>query len=161
MLAMIVQALRHLWIWRWDGAPAGRFLVRAIPMLSATVLVLRLAAPAVGLPLADTTIWWLRLAPSDRALDRAQVLAELESRPGRHLVVIRYGPAHDPLSRPEWVYNHADLDHAKVIWAREIDPARATQLAALYPDRQVWLVEPDRDPRRLQPYPGSGRPTSP
>ena len=161
MLAAIVQSLRHLWLWRWDGAPAGRFLVRALPVLSAAVLVLRLAAPAVGLPLTETTIWWLRVAPSDRALDRAHVLAELERRPGRHLVLVRYGPAHDPLTRPEWVYNRADLDHAKVIWAREMDPARATQLAAHYPDRQVWLVEPDRDPRRLEPYPGSKRPNSP
>ncbi len=153
MLAVVVQALRHLWVWRWDGAPAGRFLVRVVPALSAAVLLVRLAAPAVGLPLTDTTIWWLRLAPSGRALDRAHILAELERRPGRHLVLVRYGPSHDPLTRPEWVYNRADLEHAKVIWAREIDPARATQLAAHYPDRQVWLVEPDRDPPRLQPYP--------
>jgi hypothetical protein len=123
--------------------------------MSAVVLVLRLAAPAMGLPLTETKIWWLRLPPSDRALDRAHLLAELESRPGRHLVLIRYGPAHDPLTRPEWVYNHPDLDHAKVIWAHEIDPERAMELAAHYPERHVWLVEPDRDPRRLQPYPGA------
>jgi len=161
MLAVIVQALRHLRVWRWDGAPAGRFLVRVVPVLSAAVLLFRLAAPATGLPLTETTIWWLRLPPSDRALDRAHILAELERRPGRHLVLIRYGPSHDPLNRPEWVYNRADLEHAKVIWAREIDPARAAQLAAHYPDRQVWLVEPDRDPPRLEPYPGPRRLTSP
>lgn len=161
VLAVIVQALRHLRVWRWDGAPAGRFLVRVLPLMSAAVLVLRLTAPAMGLPLSETKVWWLRLAPSDRALDRAHLLSELESRPGRHLVLVRYGPAHDPLSRPEWVYNHADLDHAKVIWAREIDPERGTELAAHYSDRHLWLVEPDRDPRRLQPYPGLRRPTSP
>src|SRR5262245_11011498 len=161
ILAVIVQALRHLWLCRWDGTPAGRFLVRALPVLSAAVLLLRLGAPAVGLPLSDTKIWWLRLAPSDRALDRAHLVAELERRPGRHLVIVRYGPAHDPLTQPEWVYNRADLDHAKVIWAREIDPAKSVELAAHYPDRQMWLVEPDRNPPRLQPYPGSRRTTSP
>jgi hypothetical protein len=161
ILAVIVQSLRLLWVWRWCGAPAGRFLVRALPVLSAAVLVLRLAAPALGLPLTEPTVWWLRLSPSDRALDRAHVLAALERRPGRHLVVVRYGPAHDPLTRPEWVYNHADLDHAKVIWAREIDPARTMQLAAHYSDRQLWLVEPDRDPRRVRPYSGQTHLTSP
>lgn len=153
-LAVIVQALRHLRLWRWDGAPAGRFLVRALPLLSAGVLLLRLTAPALGLPLTETKLWWLRIAPSDRGLARARLLADLEHMPGQHLVVVRYGPTHDPLTQLEWVYNAADLEGAKVVWAREMDPGKTTQLLEHYRGRHVWLLEPDQPPVRLQPYPG-------
>jgi len=115
-----------------------------------------LTAPALGLPVAETKLWWLRLAPSDRGLDRAHLLADLERTPGQHLVVVRYGQTHDPLTQLEWVYNAADLDGAKVVWAREMRPDKTAQLLEHYRDRHVWLLEPDQQPVRLLPYPGAG-----
>lgn len=152
-LALVVQALRHLRAWRWDGQPAGIFLVRVLPVVCVGALALRLMAPALGLPLTETKIWWMRLAPSERGLERARLLVDLEGTPGQHLVLVRYGPDHDPRSQIEWVYNSADLDHAKVIWAREMDRAKNTALVEHYRTRHVWLLEPDRHPVQIQPYP--------
>lgn len=73
---------------------------------------------------------------------RAQILRDLEASPGEHLVFVRYEPDHN--TNQEWVYNRADIDGAKVVWAREMDPASDRQLMAYYPHRQVWLLEPDR-----------------
>ncbi len=51
------------------------------------------------------------------------------------------------------MYNAADIDHAKVIWAREADDAQNARLLAYYRTRRIWLLEPDRQPLQLQPYP--------
>ncbi len=152
-LALVVQALRHLRVWRWEGRRAGLFLVRALPLVCAGALAMRLVAPGLGLPLAETGLWWLRLAPSERGIERARLLARLEGMPGQHLAMVRYGPAHDPVHHVEWVYNAADIDRAKVVWAREMGDAENACLFEHYRQRRVWLVEPDRQPVQLQPYP--------
>lgn len=69
--------------------------------------------------------------------------------PGKNLVFIRYSPRH--LFR-EWVYNPADIDRAPLIRALDLGPAENRGLIQLYPDRAVWLLEPDSQPPRLQRY---------
>jgi hypothetical protein len=94
---------------------------------------------------------------------QARAVAErfLEQQPGKQLAIVRYGPEHDVLY--EWVWNLAEIDHEKVIWARELKPAWNVQLIRHYPDRRVWLIEPDATPSaepgaaampaRISPYP--------
>lgn len=156
-LALVVQALRHLRIWRWGGQPAGAFLVRTLPLVYTGALGIRLLAPALGLPLEETDLWWLRLTPSKRGLERAHLLARLERMPGQHLVIVRYGPEHDPGRQIEWVYNRADLEHAPVIWARDMGEAENARLLDHYRDRHAWLLEAGQGSARLEPYPGSSR----
>lgn len=151
-LALVVQGLRHLRVWRWHGRPAGVFLVRILPLVYAGALALRLLAPALGLPLTETSLWWLKLPPSERGLERAHLLARLERTPGQHLVIVRYGLDHDPGRQIEWVYNRADIDRARVIWARDMGETENASLLEHYRGRQVWLIEPDRQPVRLQPH---------
>jgi hypothetical protein len=70
--------------------------------------------------------------------------------PGKQLVLVRYAQNHEVLD--EWVYNSANLDSSKVIWAREMDAAHDRELLAYYPDRHVWLVEPDAGDPKLSSY---------
>lgn len=67
--------------------------------------------------------------------ERDEVLNQLEHQPGKLLVLVDYGPHHDV--NEEWVYNRADIDHARIVWAREMGP-RDKELFDYYPDRQVW-----------------------
>ncbi len=67
--------------------------------------------------------------------------SELSKQPGGQLAIVRYGADHHPID--EWVYNRADIDHAKVIWARDMGAAGNLELIRYYRDRSVWLVEPD------------------
>ena len=60
---------------------------------------------------------------------------------------------HNPLD--EWVYNLADIDGSKVVWAREMDTTDNLELIHYYRDRKVWLVEPDAMPARIVPYPAA------
>jgi hypothetical protein len=77
-----------------------------------------------------------------------QQLAELS---GRLLVFVRYSPRH--IFQDEWVYNEASIDSARIIWARDLGPEENSKLLALYPDREVLLLEPDVRPLpQLTPY---------
>ena len=78
--------------------------------------------------------------------------------PGGQIAVVRYSPAHNP--QDEWVYNAADIDQSKVIWAREMSPINNQELFQYYKDRKVWLVQPDAQPVAISPYPLSGQVTS-
>jgi hypothetical protein len=89
--------------------------------------------------------------------DRAALLERLEQQPGRHLVIVRYAPEHSV--HAEWVYNDADIDAAKVVWAREMDAANNRRLLEYFYDRHAWLLEPDKTPPQLVDYPA--RPMAP
>jgi hypothetical protein len=80
---------------------------------------------------------------------RAAVLERLADSPGKQLVFVRFAPSH-PLR--EWIGNNANIDEARVVWALDLGPAENDKLRQYYPDRTVWLLEPDDRPPRLQPY---------
>jgi hypothetical protein len=81
----------------------------------------------------------------------------LSTMPGEHLVLVRYLPNHNV--NYECVYNAADIDHAKTVWAREIPGMDLSPLLTYFRNRDVWVVEPDQAPPRLYPYaPNSSSP---
>ena len=136
---IIIQGLRHLRVWRWQLRPVGRDLVRAIPLVCGAMVLLRVSAILAH---AQIEPRWPR-----GNLDRAHVVSELDSLPGRHLVIVRYGPGHDP--NLEWVYNAADIDHAKIVWARDMGQGDNLELLRYFSNRKVWIVEPDASPVRI------------
>jgi hypothetical protein len=81
---------------------------------------------------------------------RLPVLQRLAEAPGKQLVFVRFGPVH-PLR--EWINNEANIDRSRVVWALDLGRSENEKLKQYYPDRTVWLLEPDDKPPRLQPYP--------
>jgi len=81
---------------------------------------------------------------------RSSVGQELARAPGKQLVFVRYWPQH--IFQDEWVWNAADIDNSRVVWARDLGPDEDPKLMALYPDRTVWLLEPDARPPRLSTW---------
>ena len=141
LLIVIVQGMRHLRIWRFEGRPAGQFLVRAIVMLCLLMIPVQVhilaAAPEPGS--------WGAIGPERVVLEK-----KLQSLPGGQLVLVRYFPDHDPLL--DWVYNGADIDQQKVIWARDLGTQKNEELLRHYSDRKAWLLEADAVPPKLMPY---------
>ncbi len=147
--ALLLQAMRSMRLWRPGGRPVGRFLVRAVPMICFALLPLRAAAPLFCIPFAPTLIhtWY---STDFHNLDRAQILKELQNEPGKHLVLVRYRPDHEVFE--DWVYNGADIDGSKVVWARDMGVEKNQELIKYFQDRRVWLMEPDNRPVKVEPY---------
>jgi hypothetical protein len=150
--ALLLQAMRSMRLWRPDGQPTGKFLVRAVPLICFALLPLRAAAPRLHIALPPTVIhtWY---STDFHNLDRARVLDQLREQPGRHLAIVRYKPDHEVLE--EWVYNQADIDGSKVVWARDMGAEKNQELIDYFKDRRMWLVEPDEQPVRVTPYAGN------
>ncbi len=144
---LLMQAMRHLRNWEHRGRPVGLalsrvvvlFVVGTFPALIAQEIQHPGSVPPVTRP-------WSRA--------RAQAEARLEAMPGQHLVIVRYSPQHD--YNAESVFNLADIDHAKVVWARELPGIDMQPLLNYFAGRQVWLMEPDVSPE-LIPYASAPR----
>jgi hypothetical protein len=50
------------------------------------------------------------------------------------------------------VWNDADIDTARIVWARDLGPSENEKLRAYYPDRTALLLEPDDRRPTLSPY---------
>jgi hypothetical protein len=141
ILAVVVQGMRHMCTWQWAGRPAGLFLARSIVVMS--VLMIPMQVQILAAPPEPGT--WAAIGP-----ERAAVEAQLKSLPGGQLVLVRYEPQHPPLW--DWVYNGADIDHAKVVWARDMGNDENEELLRYYNDRRVWLLDADAIPPQVSPY---------
>jgi hypothetical protein len=152
--AIGLQAMRHLRVWSPGGQPVGATLVRLTVVFCIVLAGLRLFTGPLHIvipewPASEWTDKWY--GPEHFGVERAQIEAGLEQLPGRQLAIVRYFPGHVPLD--EWVYNWADIDGSKVVWAREMSAADNLELIHYYHDRKIWLVEPDAQPATVSPYP--------
>ncbi len=132
---LLVQAMRHLRHSQLSGRPIGLFFTRLIMLLAVVAVGLQ---AKVGLPRPA----WAR--------ERAEILRKLEAAPGKHLILVHYSADHNP--HQEWVYNGADIDGSKVVWARQIPGRDLAPLLDYFRDRQVWWLEPDHDQPQLRSW---------
>jgi hypothetical protein len=81
--------------------------------------------------------------PLSAQAQRASLLAQLEHQAGKHVVLVKYGPEH--FGDLEWVYNKADIDQAKVVWAHDMDRKENCMLVDYFKDRVIWSLNIERD----------------
>lgn len=134
IFALVVQGARHIRQWSFGGRPIGIALTRAMVL--------------AAMALCPFNLYWVNHWPSMR--DRATIAASLEALPGKQLVLVHYPVDNWPDG--EWVYNSADIDHSKIVWAREIPGRDIAAVLKYFSDRQVWEVIPGPPRTSLQMY---------
>jgi hypothetical protein len=134
----VLQAMR---LWRWRNRRVGRLVLWFVPFLCVLLLLPFLYG---RLKQNDSTAWQIQ---------RARMNKQLKKVEGQHLIIVSYGRQHSFLE--EWVYNEADIDGAKVVWARDMDIPENCNLLAYYGNRRIWSLEIGSDTSipKLKPYP--------
>ncbi|CAN5347199.1 hypothetical protein BH09PLA1_BH09PLA1_25540 [soil metagenome] len=106
---------------------------------------INLMSLVVAITLTTQAAAWIAAVPSlnqvahsGPAMLQAQQIDRLTHLPGKHLVLVRYTGTRTPLY--DFVHNGADIDGAKIVFARSIDPERDRVLQNYFRDRDVWLL---------------------
>ena len=156
----IAALLLEIWIFPHYAAPAAG-LVIVLSLKSMRYLRSRRYGGAIGqlvmgatlaLSLISFVIFCSRSLPGKHTgwnYQRAAMIAALKKDKESHLVMVRHRADH-PVHH--WVYNEADIDGAKVVWAREMDAAQNRKLLEYFRDRRVWLLDADVESPSLVPY---------
>jgi hypothetical protein len=150
IMALLLLAMRRIRGWNRGGL----FLARTVPVICIVAFSLRATADPLHFSKSRySTYYWnefFELHPKGW-FPRAAIQSDLYKIPGNHLVIVHYSPEHEPF--PDWVYNDADIDHARIVWARDMEPVENKELLTYFRDRRAWLLRPDENPPILTPFP--------
>ena len=127
-----------------------RWIVYALPVLCVVSLLLRIEGRLNGWKSDPHGPDRATLLLNDWAVRRADLDHWLEQQPSPQLVFVRYARRHNVNN--EWVYNHADIMHSQVIWARDLGAEHNKLLLNLVSDRTAWLLDADARTPQLVPY---------
>jgi hypothetical protein len=134
----ILSAMRLL---SWHKRKIGHLMVWLTPLLALIALLVSLYASVKK----DSSASWY--------IQRARLLDGMKREGGEHLILVSYGSGHSVHN--EWVYNEADIDRAKVVFARAMNSKQDCQLTEYFKYRRIWWLEIDRHQSKpkLKPYP--------
>jgi hypothetical protein len=140
LFLILMQCMRHLRLFRWRAQPVGLAFVRAVSVIYIGTVVLRVALAVSHI---HPELEW-----QHGDMQRESIVEQLQAAPGQQVVLVSYSPEFD-LDR-EWVYNLSDIDHSKIVWARDMGPEENRELLAYYRGRIFWLVHAGST--LLEPY---------
>ena len=144
--AVVTAGIQLIWKHLTRNGPArGYTMALLVPLCLILISAMKQEAGELQLPLS----YW-EIAAEPHRDERANVEDWLMKRPGKQLVIVSYLPSHNP--DQEWVYNGADIDGSKVVWARSIGPKQDAELAKYFTGREIWRLTADFYPARVLPY---------
>jgi hypothetical protein len=153
ILAVLVECMRRLRRVRRHGRAIGLQLVLAAPAIMLAILAVRIGLEKLHLPFTQKVNFesWCCVQPGNQ--NKARVSEMLAKIGGKHLVIVK--PKNNPDDFMQWIYNAADIDASPVVWARDMGVEEDRALVAYFRGRTVWLVDPNTQPARITPYPGT------
>jgi len=146
---LLLQCMRHMRLWKGRHSAQGAAAVRMVVVVCCAMFILRIAAAITHTAIEPA---WPR-----GNLDRAAIIQQLNHQQGYHLVIVRYQPTsgvqHDV--DHEWVYNAADIDSSKIVWARDMGDRQNQELLNYFSSRRIWQIDGDSSPPHLELYEAS------
>lgn len=137
---LILQCLRKIYFWQWKNRPTGKLIIWSIPTYHILLIILPIVVGKDPFFYVNPSPWEpTRTLESNWSVKRANLLTQLSSSQEQSLVIVRYLPDH--YVEDEWVYNEANIDKARVVWAREMTPEKNCELIKYFSGRKVWLLE--------------------
>ncbi|MBI4850653.1 MAG: hypothetical protein HY819_02385 [Acidobacteria bacterium] len=137
---LIVQSLRKIYSWRLRKYFIGKFIVCSIPIYCICLIILPIALKLDPFMYVNPSFWELpRTSFPSWSIKREKIISQLKREPQQHLVIVKYWPGHNV--EAEWVYNEADIDNAKIVWARFMTPEKNCELINYFSNRKVWILE--------------------
>jgi hypothetical protein len=138
IVAILVECVRHM-----HGARVK--LTRALPVAMGAVLLLRIVAQNVHVPYSQEVNFQSWCCRVEGNLNKSRIVRSLEQVPGNHLVFVKSKAKSSNLF--QWIYNEADIDASRIVWARDLGELKNAELAEYYNgSRKIWLVDPNVEP---------------
>lgn len=134
---LVVQAMRHLRCLTFKKRPVGIGLTRAVVAFS-IFMCLVYTFKAIQDPQSESMVASRGVWGNSGNWSRFEVINKLKKLPGKHLVIV-FADAEPANS--EWIYNDADIDDAKIVWARQIPGRPLEPLLEYYRLRRLWLLD--------------------
>ncbi|MBV8898127.1 MAG: hypothetical protein JO051_16550 [Acidobacteriaceae bacterium] len=150
---LAITGIEHISKIRMHNFPVGAEAARIIALICSAHFLLWF-----GLHLFENTATANALEPYETwdsinhgdPHGRIAINRQLAAIPGKLVVMVQYSSHH--IFQNEWVWNAADIDSSRIIWARDLGPAENSKLKAYYPDREFLTLQPDLRPPKLERY---------
>jgi hypothetical protein len=149
--AFVLSTMRYIRPLFFGAKPVGLGVTRAIVLCSVLLVFVRILAPICGIPLTrpKLTTW---ASENYNFSERPAAAFPLNRLHGLQLVFVKN---RTDQSEFDWVYNAADIDASKIVWARDLGATKNQELIDYYSNRKVWIIDPKDTPPKLMPYPFS------
>ena len=154
---MIAVWAAHAWNLRIRQQPVGVALVLLALTLPVIVEIPSRLSRLIHRPSGSVSGDSRTMPATSFGIDQRDALIKrLSALDRRQLVIVRY-PSPAWRIDQEWVYNSADIDRQRVVFAHDLGPEQDRALLAYYPDRMAWLLTFDKlsGQEKIEPYPTS------
>jgi len=148
--AIFVKTLRRIRPWMVGGNSTGLAFSRYLMLACLVLVLLRAAAEPLHLQLYGPRTWF---SLDFQLTERSRIQAQLSQSSGTDLVIVQY-PGTNPGKLAEWVFNDADIDSSKVVWARDLGADKNLELTEYFNYRRAWILKPDISLPILERYSG-------
>src|SRR6267154_2635959 len=148
IFALVLSAMKYIHDWSWRTKPVGLGIMRVVVVSCVLLAIVRVSAqvPGVSSPPPQFRSW---ATENSKFPEREEILSALNNMGGFHLVIAKNATDKNIF---DLVYNAADIDASKIVWARDLGPAKNQQLIDYYKGRTIWIVDPTDLHPKLMSY---------